>query len=119
MSAQIVDTSDGVLTVKITGRLTQPELVAVQKSAAGIVQKVGKVRILAVTAEFEGWEQGGNWGDLSLQSEIDPHVEKMAIVGDKKWEDLALLFAAKGLRKFPIEYFSPDDMAKALTWLKE
>jgi len=43
----------------------------------------------------------------------------MAIVGDKKWEDLTLLFTAKGLRKFPIEYFEPAAIAKARAWLAE
>lgn len=43
----------------------------------------------------------------------------MAIVGDKKWEDLALIFTAKGLRKFPIEYFEPAQIAHARAWLAE
>ena len=35
----------------------------------------------------------------------------------RKWEDLALMFTAKGLRKFPIEYFEPSQMAQARAWL--
>ena len=41
----------------------------------------------------------------------------MAIVGERKWEDLALLFTAKGLRPFPIEYFEPKTMTEAQDWL--
>jgi hypothetical protein len=117
MSAQIVDVSNGVLTVKITGKLAQAELAAIQKSAAKTIQQHGKIRVLTIAEKFEGWERAGDWGDLSVQMAIDPHIEKMAIVGDKKWEDLALVFAAKGLRKFPIEYFSPSDEGKARAWL--
>ena len=41
----------------------------------------------------------------------------MAIVGDRKWEDLSLLFTAKGLRAFPIEFFAPEQMSAAQDWL--
>ena len=117
MSAQIVDTTEGVLTIKFTGKLRQPELAAVQKSTGEFVQRHGKVRVLAVAENFQGWEKGGDWGDLSLQMEVDPHIEKMAIVGEKKWEELALIFAAKGLRDFPIEYFQPAELNRARAWL--
>ncbi|HMJ64243.1 MAG TPA: STAS/SEC14 domain-containing protein [Candidatus Binatia bacterium] len=117
MSASIVDATDGILTIKFTGKLTQPELAAVQKSADEFVQQHGKVRFLAVAENFQGWEKGGDWGDLSLQAEVDPHIEKMAIVGEKKWEELALVFTAQGFRGFPIEYFQPAELKEARAWL--
>jgi hypothetical protein len=117
MSAEIIDNTGGIVTAKITGKLTHPELVALQKSATDILRQRGKARLLVVAENFQGWEKGGDWGDLSFQMENDTHIEKMAIVGEKKWEDLALVFAAKGLRKFPIEYFQPADLAKARAWL--
>jgi hypothetical protein len=117
MSAKIVDTTEGVLTIKFTGKLRQPELAAVQRSARELVEQHGKVRVLAVVEDFLGWEKGGDWGDLSLQMEVDPHIEKMAIVGERRWEELALIFAAKGLRRFPIEYFQPAELGRARAWL--
>jgi hypothetical protein len=41
----------------------------------------------------------------------------MAIVGDRRWKDLALIFACKGIRPFPIEYFAPSEIEKARVWL--
>jgi hypothetical protein len=119
VSAEIVNAADGILTVKITGRLTQPELAAAQKAAAEVLQQQGKGRVLVITENFQGWERGGDWGDQSFQLEHDAHIEKMAIVGDKKWEDLALVFASKGLRSFAIEYFPPAHLAQARAWLAE
>jgi hypothetical protein len=43
-----------------------------------------------------------------MQERNDPYIEKMAIVGDKRWEDLALMFAAKGLGPFPIRPAGPS-----------
>ena len=62
---------------------------------------------LALTENFKGWERGGSWDDFSFQSDQDVHIERMAIVGERQWEELALLFTAKGLRTFPIRVFRP------------
>mgnify|MGYP001159154851 CR=1 FL=1 len=117
MGAEIVGIADGILTVRITGKLTQPELRAAQNQMAASLQRQSKTRILVLAEDFQGWAQGGDWGDLSFQMENDPFIEKMAIVGEKKWEDLALIFAAQGLRKFPVEYFQTADLVKARAWL--
>ncbi len=119
MSAEIIEYTEGILSARISGKLTHAELVALQQAASDLIKLEGKVRLLVMVENFQGWERGGDWGDLSFQSEHDAHIEKMAIVGDRKWQDLALLFASKGLRKFPIEYYEPGELAKARAWLAE
>ncbi len=117
MIAEIIDVSNGVLTFKITGRLTQSEFAASQKRAGEIIRQNGKVRFLVLIEDFGGMESTGDWGDISFQMEFDSFIEKIAIVGDPKWSDLALLFTGKGVRRVPIEYFPPADLPKARTWL--
>ena len=73
-------------------------------------------RVLVLTHNFAGWERGGAWNDFSF-SDSDASIERMAIVGDRKWEDLALMFTAKGLRAFPIEFFAPEQVSAAQDWL--
>ncbi len=119
MSADIVSVENGILTLKISGKLTQPELAVAQNTARGILRQHGKMRILVLAENFQGWERGGDWGDLSFQDENDQYMEKIAIVGDKKWEDLALIFAGKGFRHCLVEYFQPEEAAKAQAWLME
>jgi SpoIIAA-like len=116
MSAEILSADGELLTARITGVLAQPELAALQQSAAGIIRQHGHVRMLIIAEDFLGWQKGGDWDDVSFM-ENDPYIRKMAIVGDKKWEELALLFAAQTMRKFPIEYFQPADLTKARGWL--
>jgi hypothetical protein len=77
------------------------------------------MRLLVLTDDFQGWEQAGDWGDLSFMLQNDPFMEKMAIVGDKKWQDLAVIFAGKGFRHCLVEYFPPEEAAKAQAWLME
>lgn len=118
MSAQIISASEGILTVKIAGQLTHSELVELQKQAATFLDSQEKTAILVVAKDFQGWAKQGAWGDVSFQVRYDARISRMAIVGHRKWEDVALVFAAKGVRSFPIEYFSTDELAKAHDWLK-
>lgn len=117
MSAEIVDVNAGVVTTRVSGTLTQAALSEMQKALAEVIRTQGKVRLLVLAEHFAGWERGGAWDDFSFQAQYDPSIEKMAIVGDQRWEDLALIFTAKDLRRFPIEYFTPDEMDKARAWL--
>lgn len=117
MSAELGEYTDGIVSARISGKLTHAELVALQHAASDLIKREGKVRILVVAENFQGWDRGGDWGDLSFQSEHDAHIEKMAIVGERRWQDLALVFASKWFRKFPIEYYEPGELAKARAWL--
>jgi hypothetical protein len=119
MSVEIIGNADGIVTVKVVGKLTQSEIARAQQQAIGIITRQGKIRLLVIAENFQGWEGGGDWGDVSFQAEYDEQIERMAIVGEKRWEDLTLIFVAKGFRGFPIEYFQPDDLPKARAWLAE
>ncbi len=114
MSVEIVEVANGLVTLKLTGKLTRAEQADFQRRVVEIAEKEGKVNLLALAQEFEGWEKG-DWGDLSAQAEFDRHIGKMAIVGDKKWNDLAVLFTGKGFRRVAIEMF--PDVEQARAWL--
>jgi len=118
MGAEITDNHEGVVSVKLGGLLTQSDLAHLQKSMADIIRVQGKIRILYLAEHFTGWEHG-DWNDFSFQSEFDPCIEKMAIVGDKRWEDAAMLFTTRDLRDFPIEYFATGEVEMARAWLRE
>ena len=117
MTVQHADYENGVLTVTLAGRLTESTLTDVHNATAAIIQAHGKVRVLVSAEAFTGWERGGTWDDFSFQEKYDPYIGKMAIVGDPRWKDLALLFSNQGLRKFPIEYFQTSDRHRARAWL--
>lgn len=104
--------------MRVSGRLTQRELTNAQAETARIIGASGRIRILVLAQDFAGWEKGGSWGDFSFQTAHDDDIERMAIVGKEEWRELSLVFAAKGLRPFPIEYFTPDRLAEARTWLE-
>ena len=117
MSYQILDNSDGIVTVRLSGTLKYAEYAEGQKRLGEIIRQQGKMRGLILLENYLGNEKEGDWGDVSFQAEYDPYIEKMAIVGDRKWEAATLMFTGKGVRRVPIEYFEPGDLAKAKAWL--
>ncbi len=117
MSYEILDNTGGVLTFRISGTLSYAEYAEGQRKVGEILSKQGKGRMLVLLEDFLGTEKEGNWGDISFIMEHDKHIEKLAIVGEKKWQDMALIFTGKGIRRVPIEYFEPADLAKAKAWL--
>ncbi len=118
MPAETLELPNGLIMILISGKLAYDELTASQAEALRIMKQHDKVRLLCLVEDFQGWEKTEKWNDLAFQEENDARIEKMALVGDAKWKDMALAFVAAGLREFPIEYFSHGEVAKARTWLR-
>ena len=117
MTVDVLGVSDHVIEFLVTGKLTEQELASAQKAAADVIREQGKVRILVNAVDFDGWAPGGSWDDFSFEEEFDPYIEKMAFIGDRKWEDLVLVFTNKAFRAFPMEYFDSADADQARAWL--
>jgi hypothetical protein len=119
MSAELVDFSGSVLTIKVSGRLTQPEFAASQRVAGEVIDKLGKVRLLVVIEDFLGVAKEGDWGDISFQMKYDDAIERIAIVSDPKWREASLLFTGEGIRRVAIRHFLPAELDKARAWAAE
>lgn len=117
MSAQITDAADGIITVQITGRISPEELATNQQLILARLQEWGGGSILCICEEFAGWTDG-DWSDLSFQEAADPLIRKMAVIGEREWEGLAMAFTAKGIRPFPIGYFETGRLEDARAWLR-
>jgi hypothetical protein len=117
MSASNIDVLGDLLTWTVTGQLTQHDLAEAQRQVAELMRSQPRVRLLVIVQDFQGWQRGDDWEDLTFQNEHDAQIERMAIVGEKKWEELTGAFVGKGFREFPIAYFAPTELAQARAWL--
>ena len=103
MAIAIDPPSGGLLTVKLTGQWTAAQWREAQAALGDAVRQASEVRLLLVVVEqFLGWT-GEGWDELVAPAGLDRQIERMAIVGERKWEDLALMFTGKGLRQIEIE----------------
>jgi len=119
MGIAILERSGTLLTFEISGELLRSELDAAHKAAIDVINSEGSIRLLVITKDFLGWETGVDWGDVSFQINYDQYIQKIAIVGAEKWEDLVSAFTGKGLRSAPVEYFTPTEIRKARKWIEE
>jgi hypothetical protein len=118
MSATIqCESADGV-TVHIAGTLSPADLSSAQQSVARLLETRGVVSLLVIAEHFEGFGPG-KWHDMSFQREHDRHINRIAIIAQERWEELALMFAGAGVRRVEIQFFAPRLIEQARQWLSE
>lgn len=117
MPASIQHESGNLFRIDISGVLRKAELKDVEAVAAQEIKWLGRIRLLFVLDEFEGWERGADWGDLAFYAAHDKDIEKIAIVGAEKWRDHALAFAGAGIREAAVRFYPSSESAPARAWL--
>jgi hypothetical protein len=117
MSIAMQHEHDNVYRVEMSGRLQKADLQQCEAALADEMRRVGHVKLLFVLENFEGWEPGSDWNDLSFYVRHGDAIDRIAIVGDPRWQSEALMFAAAGLRRAPVEFFGNADLAAARSWL--
>jgi hypothetical protein len=109
---------DTTFRIDLRGTLRQSEFAHCQDEVLREASRLGPLRLLFVLDGFDGWDGGDTWNDLTFFVRHGDAIERIAIVGDERWRDLALMFAAADLRKAPVEYFAAD-LAAAHRWLDQ
>jgi CTP synthase (UTP-ammonia lyase) len=118
MAFEIVKTDGAVLHIRIQGVMQLADHQAIQAVAKKLIAQGLKPRVLVTTVDFQGWQKGADWGDMSFLSDYGNDIVKMAIVGDEKWKDQVFMFVAKGLRKTAVEYFPANALTQAEAWVR-
>jgi hypothetical protein len=112
-----LNSSGAHLSLQVSGELKRSEVAEAQALAAVAAKQWGKVSVLVILEDFNGWAPGEDWADLVFARDHDHEIEKLAIVGLEAWRDLVYAFTGRGLRSVAIEYFLPAEIEKAKQWL--
>ena len=75
-----------VLEVHVTGKLGGGFRKICSRHRATI-QQYGKIRVLMVMRDFHGWDAPALWEDIKWDAKHFNQVERVAMVGDKKWQE--------------------------------
>jgi hypothetical protein len=119
MPATIDYQPNDICVLRITGTLKQSEFAALQEEIGVKMDAGAKPRFLVIGENFDGWERGADWNDLDFLLAHSDTIEKIAIVAEPRWEIHALGFAGAGVRRAPVKFFPPNELAQARTWLLE
>ena len=116
MSLSVQHERDNIYRLEMSGVLRKADFEECEMVLASEMRRIGQVRLLFVLRDFEGWEPHTDWNDLTFYVKHGDHIERIAIVGADRWRSETMMFAAAGLRRAPVKFFS-EDLAGARTWL--
>jgi hypothetical protein len=105
--------------LEVGGTLTRGDLEQWQRALAAEIQKQGTVRLLVVLSRFAGWAREDRWDDMAFYQSYGDKIERLAIVGEDRWREQAMMFVGAGLRKGQVEFFVPGAISLAREWLAE
>lgn len=107
-----------VMEVQISGRIVHEDYHHFVPEFEKWVSTHGKVRLLFDMVEFRGWEAAAAWDDLKFDAKHFSDIERLAIVGDNKWEKLMAILS-KPFIKAELRYFDHTEIAAARLWLED
>ncbi|QDU57649.1 SpoIIAA family protein [Aeoliella mucimassa] len=105
-----------ILHVKATGKLTKEDYETFVPAIEQQIKEHGKLRVLFEMHDFHGWTAGALWEDVKFDFAHWSDVERLAIVGESKWEEGMSVFC-KPFTGAKIKYFDQTDLDKAHAWI--
>jgi hypothetical protein len=117
MSANLEQHADRLLVLRVGGELKKSELDVVQSDFVQKIAGTGTVKLLVLLKNFTGWERGTDWGDTDFFFSHRNDFEKIAVVGNPRWEAQVPAFTGAGLRKGPVKFFTETSESDARAWL--
>jgi len=106
-----------IVEVRATGKLTTEDYEHFVPEIERLVQQHGKVRVLFEMHDFHGWTAGALWQDLKFDLKHFRDIERLAIVGEKKWEKGMATFC-EPFTTAEIRYFDRTEAGEAHKWLE-
>ncbi|MDI1314755.1 STAS/SEC14 domain-containing protein [Prosthecobacter sp.] len=117
MPIQLKEESDGnVVVVHVSGKLVTEDYEHFVPEFERLVGVHGKLRVLFDMKEFHGWTSGAVWQDTKFALHHFSDIERLAMIGDKKWQAGMATFC-KPFTKAAVEYFDHAHEAEARAWL--
>ncbi len=107
-----------VLEVQVSGKLGHEDYQDFVPKFEQLIKKHGKIRVLFEMVDFQGWNAGALWDDIKFDLKHFSDIERLAIVGDRKWEHGMSVFC-RPFTTAKIRYFHLANGDEARAWLEE
>ncbi len=105
------------LTIKVIGKLTHQDYQQINPLVDSALEgiKSPKVKVFFDAQALEGWELRAAWDDFKFGLKHNNHFEKIAVVGNKKWQELMSKVGGWFIAG-DIQYF--EEAEQAYQWLE-
>ncbi len=119
MPIQLNEENGGkIIVVHVSGKLAKADYEHFVPEFERLLRRHGKLRVLFDMSGFHGWEPSALWDEIKFDAEHFADIERLAMVGSKKWEHGMALFC-EPFTKATIRYFNQSDPVEARKWLSE
>ena len=105
-----------LLEVQLTGKLAKEDYEHFVPAVERLVKAHGKIRMLVEMHDFHGWTAGALWQDIKFDARHFADIERLAIVGEKKWQHGMAVFC-KPFTSAKVRYFDRPAIDQAREWL--
>jgi len=112
------DAGGKVLAIKLSGKLAKEDYEQFVPKVEELIKQHGKLRILMEMHDFHGWELGALWEDIKFDVKHFRDIERLAMIGDRKWESGMAVFC-KPFTTAKIKYFDVSKVDDARQWIRE
>ena len=117
MAIELVeDVEAKLLEVRASGKLSKEDYEHFEPAVEGMIDSVGKIRVLFCMHDFHGWDFGAIWEDTKFATKHCRDIEKLAMVGEKAWEKW-MATICKPFTMSTIKYFDAGEEQAARKWI--
>ncbi|WP_324262274.1 STAS/SEC14 domain-containing protein [Altererythrobacter sp. H2] len=74
--------------------------------------------LIELSPDFTGWDPGGIWRDLKFDAKHKDSFGRIAIVGDRKWEEWGTKVSDPHFRA-KMKFFEPLERDAAESWARD
>jgi len=118
MTVQVEERQAGkVLAVDLTGQLDKQDYEQFAPKVEQMIEQHGKIRVLVETHDFRGWDAGALWEDIKFNARHFNDIERLAIIGEKKWEQGMATFC-KPFTTAKVRFFEKEQADQARQWIE-
>lgn len=119
MPVEIQEEAEGkIFAIRLSEKLTKQDYEHFVPETERRIKQHGKLRMLVEMHDFHGWTLGALWEDIKFDLRHFADIERLALVGEKKWEAGMAAFC-KPFTRATVRYFDAAQRDDAIAWLHE
>ena len=118
MTVSVSFEEGNLVVIRGSGVLKRAEVDSAKRKIYEHILVHGKIyALMLIEKGFINLEALVSWEDIEEDAVIQPNVARLALVGDWRWRDQALIFVMTAVASFQVEYFKPEQEDFARAWL--
>jgi SpoIIAA-like len=113
-----IQTNANIIYIVATGKLDDADYDKMLPILRQKIEKYEKINWFFQMKDFEGWTPHAFWRDIKFDFKNTDKLNKVAIVGEKKWHEL-MTKAMKPFTSAKIKYFDEENASTAKDWISK